>query len=103
MEQTDYKDELHSMEIRLSEMEEKIDSIDKKLSQVIDAILGNSLTKTGGFIEEIQLLKEKIYRLERKQEQHDEFKKKFSWGVGIIVALGIILQYVLNIYINIKK
>jgi hypothetical protein len=84
-------------------MEEKIDSIDKKLSQVIDAILGNSLTKTGGFIDDIQHLKEKMYRLERKQEQHDEFKKKFSWGVGIIVALGIIIQYVLNIYVNIKK
>jgi hypothetical protein len=103
MEQAPYKEELQSMDLRLTEMEEKIDSIDKKLSQVIDAILGNSLTKTGGFIEEIQLLKEKIYRLERKQEQHDEFKKKFSWGVGIVVALGIILQYVLNIYVNIKK
>ena len=103
MEQINYKEELKSMDLRLTEMEEKIDSIDKKLSQVIDAILGNSLTKTGGFIDEIQLLKEKIYRLERKQEQHDKFKKKFSWGVGIIVALGIILQYVLNIYVNIKK
>ena len=103
MEQDFFKEELQSMDLILTEMEEKIDSIDKKLSQVIDAILGNSLTKTGGFIDEIQLLKEKIYRLERKQEQHDEFKKKFSWGVGIIVALGIILQYVLNIYVNIKK
>lgn len=103
MEQDFFKEELQSMDLRLTEMEEKIDSIDKKLSQVIDAILGNSLTKTGGFIDEIQLLKEKIYRLERKQEQHDEFKKKFSWGIGIIIAIGIILQYVLNIYTNIKK
>jgi hypothetical protein len=91
------------MDLRLTEMEEKIDSIDKKLSQVIDAILGNSLTKTGGFIEEIQLLKDKIVRLEKKQEQHEEFKKKFSWGVGIIVTLGILIQYGLNIYLNLKK
>jgi hypothetical protein len=103
MEQGSYKEELQAMDLRLTEMEEKIDSIDKKLSQVIDAILGNSLTKTGGFIDDIQHLKEKISRLERKQEQHDEFKKKFSWGVGIIVALGIIIQYVLNIYTNIRK
>lgn len=98
-----YTNELKAMDLRLTEMEEKIDSIDKKLSQVIDAILGNSLTKTGGFIDEIQLLKEKIFKLEKQQEQHEEFKKKFSWGVGIIVTLGIIIQYGLNIYLNLKK
>jgi predicted nucleic acid-binding Zn-ribbon protein len=103
MEQDSYTNELKAMDLRLTEMEEKIDSIDKKLSQVIDAILGNSLTKTGGFIEEIQLLKDKIVRLEKKQEQHEEFKKKFSWGVGIIVTLGILIQYGLNIYLNLKK
>jgi hypothetical protein len=69
---------------------------------VIDAILGNRLTKTGGFMHDIEVLKEKINTLEKKQEKHDEFKKKFTWAVGIIVSIGLIIQYILNVYSNLK-
>jgi hypothetical protein len=95
--------ELTQMEQRLSEMEEKIDAIDTKLTQVVDAILGNPLTKTGGFVDEIKVLKEKVEVIERKQEHTEEFKKRVLWTVGIIVTLALIIQYVLNIYSNIKK
>ena len=56
--QNDVKEELSQMEARLTEMEEKIDAIDKKLNQVIEAILGNPLTKSGGFIKDIDILEE---------------------------------------------
>ena len=46
--------ELRSMDQRLYDLEEKMNSIDTKLSQVVDAILGNPLTKTGGFINDIK-------------------------------------------------
>ena len=49
MEQDSYTNELKAMDLRLTEMEEKIDAIDNKLTQVIDAILGNRLTKTGDY------------------------------------------------------
>lgn len=91
------------MDNRLTEMEEKIDQIDRKLTQVIEAILGNSLTKTGGFVDELHLLKEKIDKIEKKQERYDDFRKRISWGVGIIIGLGLLVQYVINIYTNIKK
>ena len=91
------------MDNRLTEMEEKIDQIDRKLTQVIEAILGNSLTKTGGFVDELHLLRDKIDKIEKKQEQYDDFRKKISWAVGIVVGLGVLLQYVVNIYSNIKK
>ena len=45
--------ELKSMDQRLYDLEEKMTSIDGKLTQVVDAILGNALKKTGGFVADI--------------------------------------------------
>jgi len=97
-----YKDELKSMDNRLIEMEDKIDLIDTKLTQVVDAILGNPLTKTGGFMHDIEIIKLQIGELERKQLKYEEFKKKITWAIVVIVAIGAIIQYVTSIYSNIK-
>jgi predicted nucleic acid-binding Zn-ribbon protein len=98
----DFKSELSQMEHRLTEMEEKIDGIDSKLTQVIDAILGNRLNKTGGFMNDIEVLKEKINTLEKKQEKDDEFKKRLVWTVSIVVAIGVAIQYFLDLYSHMK-
>jgi hypothetical protein len=87
---------------RLYELEEKITSIDTKLSQVVDAILGNPLTKTGGFINDIQTLKVKISELEVKLEKQEEFKKRFSWTVGIVAFIALAVQYFTNLYSDLK-
>jgi prefoldin subunit 5 len=97
------KAELKSMDQRLYDLEEKMTSIDTKLTQVVDAILGNALTKTGGFVEDISLLKAKIKTLEEKLEKQEAFKNKVLWTVGVIVAIGFILQYIASIYYNIKR
>jgi chorismate mutase len=102
MENSNITAELSQMEIRLTEMEEKIDSIDKKLNQVVEAILGNSLTKRGGFVDDIEVLKEKIAILEKKQQRDEEFKKRFVWTISIIVAVGVIIQYFLELYSHVK-
>jgi tetrahydromethanopterin S-methyltransferase subunit G len=96
------KDELKSMDQRLYDMEEKIASIDTKLTQVVDAILGNPLTKAGGFVKDVDALQKKINELEKKVEKHEDFKKKVYWGVAIIGALLLLGQYVTNIYSNVK-
>ena len=98
-----FNTELSKMDLRLKEMEEKIDAISKKLTQVVDAILGNSLTKTGGFINDIELLKQKIEILEKKELNHAEFKKQVNWTIGILIALGAVVQYVISVYLNLKK
>lgn len=98
----DFKSELSQMEHRLTEMEEKIDGIDSKLTQVIDAILGNRLTKTGGFMHDIEVLKEKIVTLEKKQEKDDEFKKRLVWTISIVIAIGVAIQYFLDLYSHVK-
>ena len=90
------------MDQRLTELEEKIDGIDTKLTQVIDAILGNRLTKTGGFMNDIEVIKTKIDILEKKQARYDDFKKKITWTIGIIVAIGLIIEYLTKVYSNVK-
>lgn len=87
---------------RLFELEEKIASIDTKLTQVVDAILGNPLTKTGGFINDIQALKIKMEELEVKLEKQEEFKKRFSWTVGLVAVMALVVQYFTNLYSNLK-
>ena len=94
--------ELKSMDQRLYDLEEKMTSIDTKLTQVVDAILGNALTKTGGFVADIHDLKERIKELETKLQKQEEFKKRFTWTVGIIIFIGALFQYLSTIYKNIK-
>lgn len=106
--------ELTQMDDRLTEMEGKMTSIDIKLTQVVDAILGNPLTKTGGFVQDIRQLEKKIGELEtklekkideleKKQEDFDVFKKRTVWTVGIIVSIALVVQYLINIYSNTMK
>lgn len=97
------KSELKSMDQRLYDMEEKIVSIDTKLTQVVDAILGNPLTKQGGFVKDIESLEEKIKDLEKKVEKHEEFKKKVYWAAAIIGALVIGAEYLTKIISNINN
>lgn len=96
------KEELKSMDQRLYDMEEKIGSIDTKLTQVVDAILGNPLTKTGGFVSNIEILEKKIEQLEKKVEKHEDFKKKVYWAIAILAGLLLTSQYISTIYSNIK-
>ena len=100
--QTQVKQELKNMDHRLDEMEEKMTSIDAKLTQVVDAILGNSLTKTGGFVNDIDKLKEKIELLEAQVKKQEEFKKKLTWTVGLVTGGALIIQYFINLYTKIK-
>lgn len=91
------------MENRLSELEAKMNSIDTKLTQVVDAILGNPLTKNGGFVDELNDLKKKIELLEKNDQKHEDFKKRVIWTVGIAVTLGAVVQFLLNLYLSFKK
>lgn len=94
--------DLQNMEARLTDMEEKIDLINTKLTQVVDAIMGNSLTKQGGFIHEIELLNERYKELELKTRKLESFKNRVYWTVGIGAAVLLIIQYLTTIYTNIK-
>lgn len=94
--------EIQNMDSRLTDMEEKIDKIDKKLTQVVDAILGNPLTKQGGFIHDIEVINDRIQKLERSQARLEDFKKRVYWTTGIAVCVILFFQYITTIYKNIK-
>ena len=100
---------LKSMDDRLTRLEESITSIDvsveamdKKLTQVVDAILGNPLTKTGGFVEDIKILKDKVRDLEEQLNLHKDFRKRMTWSTGIVVGALFVIYHLINLYINIK-
>lgn len=94
--------DLQNMDSRLTEMEEKIDSINTKLTQVVDAILGNPLTKQGGFVHDIEVLKQKIEDLEKKQMRYESFKNRVTWTVGLVMGGAMLLQYIVSIYSSVK-
>lgn len=94
--------EIQNMDSRLTDMEEKIDKIDKKLTQVVDAILGNPLTKQGGFVHDIQVINDRIQKLERTQVKLEDFKKRVYWTAGLAVGIILFFQYITSIYKNIK-
>ena len=103
MEEQAIKTDLQNMDHRLTDLEEKLDKIDVKLTQVIEAIKGNPLTKVGGLVNDMEAMKSRISDIEKKQIENDEFKKRVYWTVGIIVAFALIFQYIANVYVNIKK
>lgn len=90
--------ELKSMDQRLYDLEEKMISIDGKLTQVVDAILGNPLTKSGGFVEDIKTLKSKIEVLETKVEKQEEFKRRLAWTAGIVFGSLMLIDQLSRIY-----
>ena len=96
------KEELKSMDQRLYDLEEKMISIDNKLTQVIEAIMGNPLTKAGGVVNSIDILESKIKALEAKVEKQEEFKKRLTWTVGLILTGAMVIQYLLDLYSKIK-
>jgi chromosome segregation ATPase len=101
-ENNDINDKLNAMEDRLSKLEENITSIDRKLTQVVDAILGNPLTKAGGFVNDIQVLKDKVKSLEEQIEAYKDFRKKMTWTTGIIVGITVVIYYAVSLYLNIR-
>jgi hypothetical protein len=96
-------EDIKNMDQRLTELEEKIDDINTKLTQVVDAILGNPLTKTGGFMKEITALEEQIEALKKRICRQEDFRKRVYWAITIGVGAIIVVQYLTTIYANLKR
>lgn len=94
--------ELANMDARLTELEEKIDQMHTKLNQVVDALLGNPLTKTGGFKSDMEIINQRIAYLEKKQREFDEFRKRVYWTVGLVIGIALVFEFLANLYVKIK-
>jgi hypothetical protein len=88
----DFQQELVKMESRMTELETKIDSIDGKLNQVVEALVGNPIIgNAAGLVS-------KISQLERDINDLRDFKKKIVWTSATIAGIAIIIDYLLRIY-----
>lgn len=93
----DFQSELEKMDNRLTELESKIDNIDSKLNQVVDALIGNPLIGKGaGLIS-------KISHLEKEIEELRDFKKRIIYTVSAIVSIGLAIQYIITTYRSLGK
>lgn len=101
MEDSDFEKDSMTTNTRLSHLEKQLNSMDQKLSKVVDALVGNDLTKQGGVIAQIAILEERIRVLEEDLEKEKEFRKKITYGIGAIVTIFTTITF---IFVNwIKK
>ena len=86
---------LTTMENKLNDVESKLDSLDKKMSQVIDALIGNKLTKSNGLADDIREIGDLA-------DKHEEIIKRAKWlWIGIVsvsTIIGFLLKLVLEFF-----
>lgn len=92
----DFQSELKKMEERLDELEVKIDSIDSKLSRVMDALVGNPILKSDGLVSRFE-------KQEAEVQELKDFKKKILYSVSAIVMIGLLLDFLIRVYVNLSK
>ena len=95
--------ELRIMDERLTGLEENLESIDGKLTQVVDAILGNPLTKQGGMVPDMEQMKRDILALQKEQTNNAKFKSRVVWTIGTVATIAFIIQYLTSLYLQLKK
>ena len=103
-------EDLDAMDKRLTGIEENISSIYNKLNKIVDAILGNPLTKQGGMIAEMDQMKKDMLALQvlisvlqKDQLNNEKFKNRIIWTIATIIAIVVLLQYVGNFYFKFNK
>ncbi|MGI9215154.1 MAG: hypothetical protein ACR2HS_05900 [Gammaproteobacteria bacterium] len=86
---------LTSMENQLGGLKSSLNDIDKKTTQLIDALIGNPLTQSKGLSAEITEVKKKVY-------EHERILKKAKWfslGFGAAgSAVILIIQLLFKLF-----
>jgi uncharacterized membrane protein YqjE len=100
--ETATSEQLKLMDERLTEMEDKINSIDIKMTQMLDALLGNPLTKAGGIIVDLEETKRRLTQLENKQKDNEIFRNRVIWTISLIGVVFLILKFALDVYSKVK-
>lgn len=92
----DIQQEIQRMENRLDDMEVKLTSIDDKVSRMYNALVGDDVLKTQGLVSRIEKTEASVRELK-------EFKRRIMYGVAGIVTLGLIIDYLVRLYMNLSK
>lgn len=100
----DFQQELKAMDERLTDLEGKIDKIDSKINQVVDALVGNPLIgNSAGLVSKIEQLENDIEGLEKEIADLSDFKKKIIYTVSAIVSVGLVIQFMIKTYVGLSK
>lgn len=87
---------LNDIEGRLNHIENKMDSIDSKVSRMYNALVGDDVMKTQGLVSRIEKAEQSVKELK-------EFKRKIIYSVAAIVALGLVIDFFIRLYMNLAK
>lgn len=101
-----FQTEISLLEQRLSSMEEQLDGIksdiqdnngkigelDAKVSQILEALMGNPITNSKGLVGNLRNMRETV-------KNHDEMIKKFTWfWYGISAFAGVIISILVFLF-----
>lgn len=92
----DIQEEIKRMENRLDDMEVKLTSIDDKVSRMYNALVGDDVLKTQGLVSRIEKTEASVRELK-------EFKRRIMYGVSAIVGVGLIIDFLIRLYLNLSK
>lgn len=87
---------LDDIEGRLNHIENKMDSIDSKVSRMYNALVGDEVMKTQGLVSRIEKAEQSVRELK-------EFKRRILYSVSAIVALGLVIDFFIRLYMNLTK
>lgn len=90
------EDRLNDIDSRLNHLEDKINSIDSKVSRMYNALVGDDVLKTQGLVSRIEKTEASVRELK-------EFKRRIMYGVSAIVGLGLIIDFLIRLYMNLGK
>lgn len=90
---------------KLLKMEKSVEKIEKDISDIKSALIGNPLSKDNGLVgqvtvlkAEIQLLKDEVNLLREKDIKNNVYVKILTW-LGVIVA-GSVITFLVNKFLK---
>lgn len=91
------EDQLEGIKADIQDNTTQIVEINAKMSQILEALMGNPITNSKGMVGNLRSVREVV-------RVHDEKIKKFTWfWYGIAAVIGFLISVVTFIFNNIKK
>ena len=91
------------MEQWQQQIQETVKSMEGKLTELYTAIVGNSLTKEGGFNQFFEDHEKRIKDLEKNERESNNFNKKILVIWGTLCTIGAIIYALADLYLKSKK
>jgi hypothetical protein len=77
-------------------MEDLYRKMAEDVRTIMEALLGNKLTKTGGMIKEIEKTNQRLDNIDEDIRELKKFKDRMVWTVMGLLTLGSALSWILS-------